>query len=186
MHRAHHVGVGIESAACETDVGRPVFAVTLHQVAAAADHAHRQTAAQCFAVGDHVGAHAEIALRATRCQSKTHEHLVEDQHDASRAADLAQLLQPCRVGLTVECGAAAAVQQGVVARRRLVGVQGLQRVDQHAGDVAALAQHTQGVRIHLFQRVGVGRRQRVAGPGLHVFPPAVMAPEKRTRHLRLV
>jgi hypothetical protein len=86
--------VRVEGAAREADVGRPLFAEALHQLAPAADHAHRQAAAQRLAVGDHVGAHAEVLLRAARRQPEADEHLVEDQHDAALAAHLAQLLQP--------------------------------------------------------------------------------------------
>ena len=84
---------------------------------AAADHAHRQAAAQRLAVGDHVGPHAEVLLRAAGREAEADEDLVEDQHDAALGADLAQLLQPGGVGGAVEAGAAAAVDQRRVARR---------------------------------------------------------------------
>ena len=71
---------------------------------------------------------------------------------------------------------AAAVDQAAVAGRGGIGMQGLQRVDQHAGDVLAVTQHLQGPLVHFLQRVGVAGRQRVAGAGLHVFPPAVVSP----------
>ena len=53
-------------------------------------------------------------------------------------------------------------------------MQCLQRIDQHAGDVAPLAQHAQRVVVHLLQRVGLVRGDRVADARLHVAPPAVI------------
>ena len=89
-------------------------------------------------------------------------------------ADFAQLVQPGGVGNAVERRAAGAVDQRGVTRRTFVGVQGLQRVDQHAGNVAAGAQHAQAVAVHLLQRISRARRVRVARAGLHVAPPAVV------------
>ena len=83
-------------------------------------------------------------------------------------------LQPGRVGLPVEVGAARAVHQRRVGRRRRVGMQRLQRIDQHAGDVAPRAQHAQGILRHLLQRVGLARGQRIADARLHIAPPAVI------------
>ena len=51
-----------------------------------------------LAVGDHVGADAEIFLRAAGGEPEADEHLVEDQHDVALGADLAQRLQPFGVG----------------------------------------------------------------------------------------
>ena len=173
-HGAHHVGVGVEGAAREAEVRRPPGLEAAHQLGPAADHADRQTAAERLAVGHQVGPDAEILLRAARREPEADEDLVEDQHDAALAADLAQPLQPGAVGGAVEACAAAAVDQGRVARRVAVRVQRLQRIDQHAGDVTARAQHLQGALVHVAQRVGLARRQRVAGAGLHVLPPAVV------------
>ena len=53
-------------------------------------------------------------------------------------------------------------------------MQCLQRIDQHAGDIAAPAQHTQAIRVHVFQGVGFAGRQRIADAGLHVAPPAMI------------
>ena len=102
----------------------------------AAKHADRQAAGHGLAVGDHVGAHAEVLLRAAGREAKTDEHLVEDQHDAARAAYRAQALEPLGIGGTVEAGLPPAVDQGRIAGRADVGMQRLQRIDQHAGDVA--------------------------------------------------
>ena len=164
----------VEGAAGEADVGRALVAVALHPRRAAADHAHRQPAAQRLAVGDQVGLHAEVALRAARAEAEAHEHLVEDQRDAALGADLAQLAQPGGVGGLVVGRAARAVDQRAVARRRLVRMQRLQRIHQHAGDVAPGAQHLQAARVHVAQRVGALGRQRVAGTGLGFVPPAVV------------
>ena len=46
VHRPHHVGVGVERAAREADVDRAVVAIALHEIAAAADHADGQAAAE--------------------------------------------------------------------------------------------------------------------------------------------
>ena len=94
VHGAHDVGMRIERAARETHVRGPVLPEALHEVLASAEHAHGQPAAQRLAVGDHVGAHAEVFLRAARSQAESHEHLVEDQHDAAFGADGAQFQQP--------------------------------------------------------------------------------------------
>ena len=51
---------------------------------------------------------------------------------------------------------------------------GLQRVHQHAGDVAARAQYVQRILVHVLERVGLSRARRVADAWLHVAPPAVV------------
>ena len=177
-HAAHHIGVRVEGAARQAHVSRAIFAVALHQRVGAAHDAHRQPAAQRLAVGDHVGTHAEVGLGATGCEPKADKDLVEDEHDAALGADLAQRAQPRGVGSAVEVRAAAAVHELCVGRRVGVGMQGLERVDQHAGDVAPRAQHLQRTLVHVAQRVGLARRQWVARPGLHVFPPAVVGAAK--------
>ena len=53
-------------------------------------------------------------------------------------------------------------------------MQRLQRIDQHAGDVAARPQDMQRPLGHVGQRIGLVRRNRVADAGLHVAPPAVI------------
>ena len=50
----------------------------------------------------------------------------------------------------------------------------LQRVDEHAGDVAARRDHAQRRVVHLLQRVDVADRPRIADAGLHAIPPAVV------------
>ena len=174
MHGPHHIRVGIEGAARKAQVGRALGLEAAHQRRLAADHADRKTAAQGLAVDHQIGLDAEIFLRAARCEPEADEHLVQDQHDAALAADLAQLAQPVGVGRAVEAGAAAAVDQGRVARRVAVRMQRLQRIDQHAGDVLARAQHLQGTRVHVIERIGLARRQRIAGAGLHILPPAMV------------
>ncbi len=83
-------------------------------------------------------------------------------------------LQPGAVGLAIEMAGAGTVDQRGIAGRIGVGVQRLQRVDQHAGDVAARPQHMERPLGHLGQRIGLVRRNRVADAGLHVAPPAVI------------
>ena len=55
-------------------------------------------------------------------------------------------------------------------------MQRLQRIDQHAGDVAPRAQHAQGILRHLLQRIGVASGDRIADARLHIAPPAVIGP----------
>ena len=129
-----------------------------------------------LAVSHEVGADAEIFLRAAPGNAETQEHLVEDQHDAPRAANLPQLFQPRAVRRAVEVRLASAVHQRGIGGRGLVGVQGLQGVDEHAGDVAPRTQHMQGRLGQLGKGVGFAGRQRVAHAGLHVPPPAVVRP----------
>ncbi len=107
VHRRHHIGMRVEGAAGEADVGRPVVAEAAHQILAAAHHADRQAAGEALAVGHHVGLDAEIFLGAAGGEAEADEHLVEDQDDAALGADLAQLLQPFGVGGAVEFRASA-------------------------------------------------------------------------------
>ena len=65
-----------------------------------------------------------------------------------------------------------------IARRVGVRVQRLQRIDQHAGDVAARLQHMQRPLRHVGERIGLVRRHRIADAGLHVAPPAVIGAGK--------
>ncbi len=75
----------VESAPRETDVGGPVLAEARHELVAAAQHADRQAPGDRLAVGHHVGAHAEIFLRAAGREPEADEHLVENQHDLALA-----------------------------------------------------------------------------------------------------
>src|SRR6185437_15581409 len=77
-HSTHDVGMRVEGATRETDIGGAVIAETLHQLVTAADHPHRQATAECLAVSDHVGAYAEVLLRAARSQAEAYEDLVEN------------------------------------------------------------------------------------------------------------
>src|SRR4029079_11008836 len=87
LHRRHHVRMGVEGAAREADVRRAILAEALHQAGTSADHADGEAATERLAVSHHVGAHAEIFLRAARGQPEADEHLVEYQHDAAFRAD---------------------------------------------------------------------------------------------------
>ena len=164
----------IEGAAGEADVGGAVVAEAPHQFLAAADHADGEAAGEALAVGHHVGANAEIFLGAAGGEAEADEDFVEDQHDAALGADLAQLLQPFGVGRAIERALARTVDERGIAGRVGVGVQRLQRIDQHAGDVLARAQHVQRPLRHVGQRIGLVRRHRIADAGLHVAPPAVI------------
>ena len=81
----------VERAPRQADIRRMMLAIAAHQLAAPADHAHRQATAERLAVGHHVGAHAEVFLCAAGGQAKTHEHFIEDEDDAALGADGAQL-----------------------------------------------------------------------------------------------
>ena len=166
--------MGIESAPGKANVAGPLFSKTLHECRPAAHNADRQAATQRFPIGDHVGLHAKVGLRAARCQPETEKHLVKNQDDAALGANLTQLLEPSCVGRPVIGYFAAAVDQGRVTRGRRIGVQGLQGVDQHAGNVFAGTQHMQAALIHVFECVRFPRGQRIARPRLNIFPPAVV------------
>ena len=175
IHGAHHIRVCVKSAARESHVARAVIAKALHPAALSADHAHWQTAAQGLAVGHHIGAHTKIFLRATVSQAKAQKHLIQNQRNAFFGTYLTQGMQPLAVSLFVVTHAAPAVDQGGIRRRSAVGVQRLQGVDQHAGDVIAVAQYAQGIGVHFIERQRVaGRRHRVARARLHIVPPAMV------------
>ncbi len=95
-----------------------------------------KSAAERLAVGDEIGAHAEILLRAAVREAEADKHLVEDQHDVALGADRAQPLEPFGIGVPVEMRACARCRPARNRRRRSVRMQRLQRIDQHAGDVA--------------------------------------------------
>ena len=79
-----------------------------------------------------------------------------------------------RVSRAIERALARTVDERGIAGRVGVRMQRLQRIDQHAGDVLARAQHMQRPLRHVGQRIGLVRRHRVADAGLHVAPPAVI------------
>ena len=176
MHRAHHVGVRVERAAREADVGRAVVAEALHR-ARLRPHSTPtgQPAAQRLAVGDHVGAHAEVLLRAARREPEADEHLVEDQHDPALGADLAQSLAAnrCRrrdrsarcAPLSTSVESPGALAFGCSACSGFTSTQAMSR---------RRAQHAQRVLVHVLERVGVAGRRRIADARLHVAPPAVV------------
>src|SRR5277367_2003631 len=53
-------------------------------------------------------------------------------------------------------------------------MQCLQGIDQHARDVATLAQRSQRALIHVLEGIGFARGHRIAYAGLHIAPPAVV------------
>ncbi len=64
VHGTHHVGMRIERAARKANIRRTIIAKSPHQLVLAANHANRQSAGNGLAVSHHVGAHAEVFLRA--------------------------------------------------------------------------------------------------------------------------
>src|SRR5579863_5310196 len=111
MHRRHDVRMGVESTAGKAHISRAVLAKAPHQLLFAADHADRQSAADGFAVGDHVGAHAEIFLGAATRKPEADKYLIEYEYDVALAADLAQLLQPLGIRGAVVMRATSTVNQ---------------------------------------------------------------------------
>src|SRR5262249_51457904 len=61
-----------------------------------------------------------------------------------------------------------------VRSRRGVRVKRLQRVHEHAGDVAARPENAEAVLAHLLEGVDVPNRTRIADAGLHAIPPTVV------------
>ena len=176
VHRRDHIGMRIEGAAGKGDVRRLLGAKTLHQCMPPAQHAHRQPTTQGLAVGHHVGLDAVILLGAAVSQPETGKHLVENEHDSASGAHFAYLLQPPGVGVAVEMGAALAGQQRRVARGIGVGMQRLQRVDQHTGDIPAGRQHLKRALAEIAQGIDIVHLALVAHSGLYPVPPAVIGP----------
>ena len=178
VHCRHDVRMRVESAAGKADVRRAVVAKALHQIAASAHHADRQPAAQRLAVGHDIGAHAEILLGSADGETKADKDLVEDQNDISLGAHPAELLEPGCVADPVEMPAPAAVDQRGIAWRGGIRMQRLQRIDQHAGDIAPRADHPQRFLRHIAQCIGLVRGQRISDSRLHIAPPAVIGAAK--------
>jgi hypothetical protein len=108
----------VEGAAGEADVRRPIGRKSLHQVGPAGEHADRQPAAECLAVGDEIGPNSEILLRAAAGEAEAGEDLVHDEDDAALGADLADFPEPVGIGRLVEARRARAVDKGAVAGAR--------------------------------------------------------------------
>ena len=53
-------------------------------------------------------------------------------------------------------------------------MQCLQRIDEHAGDVAAAADYGEAAFVHVAQGICVVRGERIAGARLYVVPPAMV------------
>jgi hypothetical protein len=68
----------------------------------------------------------------------------------------------------------AGIDERPVGGRAGIGVHRLDRVDQHAGDVAALGQHLERPFGHVGERQRVVGRPGIADAGLNVAPPAVI------------
>ncbi len=95
-------------------------------------------------------------------------------HDVLLGADRAQTLEPLGIGVLVAMCVARAVDQRRVRRRGRVRMQRLQRIDEHAGDVASRPQDAQRIVRHVLECVGLVCRQWVADTRLHVAPPAMI------------
>ncbi len=129
-----------------------------------------------LAVDDHVGTHAEIFLRPARGEAEARVDLVEDQRHAGLVAHRAQLPQPLTIRKRCVTGLAGAAgeQHGVVGRRR-IGMKRLDRIHEHAGDLAPpTADDVERRRIHILQGQAVVHGSLAAEPRLHAVPPAVI------------
>ena len=166
----------IERAARKADIRRAVLAEAAHQSAPAAQHADGQPAGHRLAVGDHVGAHAEILLRAAGREPEADEHLVEDQHDAAlrctrRAASAATACR--RRGRNAPCGRCRAASNrpgalafGCSACSGLTSTQAMSR---------RLSQHAQRRLVHVLAACrSRAPATRIADARLHIAPPAVV------------
>ena len=87
-HGPHHMGVCIESTTCKTNVCGSFWSKPLHQISATTHHAHGKAAAQCFAIGHHIGLHTKIGLSAAFGQSETQKNFIKNQHNATLGTDL--------------------------------------------------------------------------------------------------
>mmetsp|Transcript_69925 Transcript_69925/g.202653 ORF Transcript_69925/g.202653 Transcript_69925/m.202653 type:complete len:373 (+) Transcript_69925:556-1674(+) len=165
--------------ACEgpddvVDAGGPPGVAAGHEVLRAADDADGQAAAERLAVAHDVGLNVIRPLRAPRVQAESRVDLVEDQRDAAGRACLPQLVQPL---LVTRRGPDLAVVRGKhgVARRRLVQVETLQRVDQNCCDLSfADLDDLQRKRAHVLKAEDVVGDALVARDGLHAIPPTVI------------
>ena len=118
-------------------------------------------------------------LCPTRGEPKSQKDFVKNQDDALAGADLAQLQQPLACRFAIESNLSATVEQCRVGRCGAIGVHGLDRIDEHTGDVVAPLEYPQGGRMAFAQREGVRcRGHRIAGARLHVVPPAVIGTGK--------
>ena len=174
LHRGHDVRVRVERAAGKANVGGSVFAVTNHEGTTSANDTDGKSAAQGFAVGDHVGIDPEVFLCPARSESEPQKHLIENQDNAPLRAHLAQGPEPFGVALAIEAGTAGAIHQGRVARCWTVGMQRLEGVDQHASNVLARRKHPERGRIHFLQRVHATGRHGVSRARLDIIPPSVI------------
>ena len=164
----------VEGSARKAEIGRMLLIETLHPFALAAHDTDRQPAAQRLAVGDEICLHAEILLRTAGCQPEPQKDLIENQRDTACGTNSAQFTQPRRIGGPIKSGPTRTVDQGRIARRTGVGVQCLQRIDQHTRNIATRLKHTQRPLREVLQRIGLSGRQGVARAGLYVLPPAVI------------
>ena len=108
-------------------------------------------------------------------QSESQEDFIKYECDTFAGTNFAQLLQPLGIGFSIKVRETLAIYQGRICWCCLAGVQALQRVDQHTGNIVAVVQHTQSRIVHVAQGQGVVRRGHgVARAWLHIVPPAVV------------
>ena len=168
----------VKGSARKAEIGRMLLIETLHPFALAAHNTDRQPTSQRLAVGNEIRLHAEVLLRTTRCQPESQKNLIKNQRDSACGADSAQFTQPGRIGGPIKSGPTRTVDQRRIARRVGVGVQCLQRIDQHTRNIATRLKHTQRPLREVLERVGLAGRQGVSGSWLHILPPAVIRTAK--------
>src|SRR5262249_35491713 len=121
-----------------------------------------------------IGFDAKIFLRAAESKAEPKKYFVEDQHNGAGRTDFPQILQPSRVGDSVETRGSVARDQRRIARRSSVGIQSLNRIDENTGDIVARSKDAQGSRVHFLERVGLARRPGIADPRLNPIPPTMI------------
>src|ERR1700739_4346142 len=104
-----------------------------HQLLLAANYSDGHSAGDRFTVHHHVGLNAEVLLGSTRREAKTTKHLVEDQGNSVGVTNLRQFPQPLRVGRARDFSLSKITgKQNRVARRRLIRMEGLNRIYQNS------------------------------------------------------
>mmetsp|Transcript_78182 Transcript_78182/g.252787 ORF Transcript_78182/g.252787 Transcript_78182/m.252787 type:complete len:525 (+) Transcript_78182:507-2081(+) len=183
IHRGHHEGVAREGPDDVVDARGLLRVAALHEVLRAAHHADGQTAAKGLAIDDEVGLDVVSSLRTLGVQAEAGINLVEDQRNVAPRADRPQLVQPL---LVTGRGADLPIVRGQdrVARRGLVEVEALQRVDQDCRDLAlAQLNDLEGQLAHVLQAEDIRRDPVVADNRLHAIPPSVVRPAECHAHL---
>src|SRR5262249_2058275 len=169
--------MGIEGPPREADVSWPIFAIAFHKSPSSADDTDWQATADRLAVSHKIGAHVEVFLRSTACDTKTEKHLIENQRNPAFRANLTQFSHPLRVSRLIEMRAPSTIDQTRVRWRSHIWMQRLHRIHQPR-NTGSCSKNVQCRLRQLSQRVGLVCWNRVANTRLHVSPPAVIRAAK--------